>query len=157
VARASQSLHLWCHTALSHAAKCQQPLAVPTHAAHLKEQKFFQDNVTMLRVGHWGRARGQGGGDVPQDAIQALDVALKHGTALKANCQAFARAFFWDDPTKVRPLGGGAEVRLPLELPALAAAFCTQLCSVGFRQTCCCVVFNIWLVKKQSSTSMPSV
>jgi hypothetical protein len=63
----------------------------------------------------WDRARGQAGGDVPQDAIQALDVALKHGTALKANCQAFARAFFWDDPTKVRPLGGGAEVGLPLE------------------------------------------
>lgn len=156
MARASQSLHLWCHTALSHAAKWQQPLAVPMHAAHLKEQNFFQDNITMSRVGHWGRARGQGGGDVPQDAIQALDVALKHGTALKANCQAFARAFFWDDPTKVRPLGGGAEVRLPLELPALAAAFCTQFCSVGLNRRVA-VLSSTSGLKKQSSTSMPSV
>ena len=42
---------------------------------------------------------------------QALDVALKHNTSMKPKCQAFARAFFWADPDKIRPLGGGAEVR----------------------------------------------
>ncbi|KAK9827384.1 hypothetical protein WJX81_005044 [Elliptochloris bilobata] len=56
--------------------------------------------------------RGKGGADIPQDAIQALDVALKHNTAMNPKCQAFARAFFWQDPDKVRPLGGGAEVWL---------------------------------------------
>lgn len=43
-------------------------------------------------------------------AAQALDVALKHSTSMNPRAQAFARAFFWPDPTKVRPLGGGAEV-----------------------------------------------
>ena len=42
---------------------------------------------------------------------QALDVALKHNTSMNPKCQAFARAFFWADPDKIRPLGGGAEVR----------------------------------------------
>ena len=44
-------------------------------------------------------------------AAQALDVALKHNTSMNPKCQAFARAFFWQDPDKIRPLGGGAEVR----------------------------------------------
>jgi len=43
-------------------------------------------------------------------AAQALDVALKHSTSMNPKAQAFARAFFWPDPDKVRPLGGGAEV-----------------------------------------------
>ena len=43
-------------------------------------------------------------------AAQALDVALKHSTSMNPRAQAFARAFFWPDPDKVRPLGGGAEV-----------------------------------------------
>ena len=52
-------------------------------------------------------------GDSPikRAAAQALDVALKHNTSMNPKCQAFARAFFWADPDKIRPLGGGAEVR----------------------------------------------
>jgi hypothetical protein len=50
--------------------------------------------------------------DVPQEAIQALDVALKHGASQNPNCQSFARAFFFDDKEKIKPLGNGAEVGL---------------------------------------------
>lgn len=48
---------------------------------------------------------------IKRAAAQALDVALKHNTSMNPKCQAFARAFFWQDPDKIRPLGGGAEVR----------------------------------------------
>lgn len=57
-----------------------------------------------------------GGSEIPQDAIHALDVALKHGTSLRPECQSFARAFFFYDPSIVRPLGNGAEVSLPFPL-----------------------------------------
>ncbi len=45
-ARASRSLHLWCHTALSHTANWQQPLAAHMHAAHL-HLLHFQENITL--------------------------------------------------------------------------------------------------------------
>ena len=59
--------------------------------------------------------RGQGGSDIPQDAIQALDVALKYGTLLNPLCTAVSRAFFFPDPDTTHSLGGGAEVQ---HLPA---------------------------------------
>ena len=57
-----------------------------------------------------------------QDAVQALDVALKHSVSLRDDTQVFARAIFWRDDTKVRSLGGGAEVRL--SGGALVPCFC---------------------------------
>ena len=51
------------------------------------------------------------GAEVPQDAIQALDVALKHGTALRDDCESLARAFFFRNSPSFS-IGNGAEVRL---------------------------------------------
>ena len=53
--------------------------------------------------------RGQNGEEIPQDAVQALDIALKHTVSYRDDVKTFARAIFWHDPTKVRPLGNGAE------------------------------------------------
>lgn len=53
------------------------------------------------------------GEEIPQDAVQALDVALKHSMSYRDDVKAFARAIFWRDPTKVRPLGNGAEACSP--------------------------------------------
>ena len=50
--------------------------------------------------------------EMPQDAIQALDVALKHATMMDPRCTPVARAFYFFDPSAVRSLGGGAEVRV---------------------------------------------
>lgn len=59
---------------------------------------------------------GFAGGDIPQDAIQTLDVALKHGTMLNPLSTTVNRAFFFPDPQATSSLGNGAEVgsRLPL-------------------------------------------
>ena len=57
------------------------------------------------------------GADFPQDAVQALDVALKHGTSLNAATEAVGRAFFLRNE-RSHPIGRGAEVgdlRLYLE------------------------------------------
>ena len=71
--------------------------------------------------------RGHGGPEVPQAAIQALDMALKHTASLDPRCQVSIRSIFWHDPAKIRSLGGGAEVRLPICLPGLTEDmyFCT--------------------------------
>ena len=45
---------------------------------------------------------------MPQDAIQALDVALKHSAMMSAFLVPVARAFY--NPGTARTLGGGAEV-----------------------------------------------
>lgn len=50
--------------------------------------------------------------EVPRDAIQALDVVLRHAAAMRPNCVAVTRALYFHDPRDVRRLGGGAEVRL---------------------------------------------
>ncbi|KAK9811199.1 hypothetical protein WJX73_009529 [Symbiochloris irregularis] len=55
-----------------------------------------------------GRNAGQ---EFPQDAVQALDVALKHGTALNPDIEAVARAFFIRSE-RAEPIGRGAEVWL---------------------------------------------
>ena len=60
-----------------------------------------------------------------QDAVQALDVALKHSVSLRDDTQVFARAIFWRDDTKVRSLGGGAEVGRSWGCPCRA---CARLC-----------------------------
>ena len=49
------------------------------------------------------------GGEVPQDAVQALDVALKHSTALRDDCDTMARAFFFHNCPSFS-IGNGAEV-----------------------------------------------
>ena len=67
--------------------------------------------------------RGRGGPDVPQDAIQALDVALKHSTTLNPTAFSVARAFFFPDPTNTRSLTGGAEVRKLQWLPSCAYTY----------------------------------
>lgn len=51
-----------------------------------------------------------GGTDIPQDAIQCLDVALKHGTMLNPLCTSVNRAFFFPDPDSTHSLSNGAEV-----------------------------------------------
>ena len=45
-----------------------------------------------------------------QTALQAMDVALKQTVSLRDETKVFARAIFWRDETKTRPLGDGAEV-----------------------------------------------
>ena len=98
-------------------------------------------------VGFPDDCRGRcGGSEIPQDAIHALDVALKHGTSLRPECQSFARAFFFYDPSIVRPLGNGAEVSLAspsaltssilctiqnLRVSAIVMGFCHELISAG--------------------------
>ncbi len=47
--------------------------------------------------------------EMPQDAIQALDVALKHAAMMSPILVPVARAFF--NPGTARTLGAGAEVR----------------------------------------------
>ena len=46
---------------------------------------------------------------MPQDAIQALDVALKHSAMMSAVLVPVARAFY--NPSTAKSLFGGAEVR----------------------------------------------
>ena len=56
----------------------------------------------------WLSCRGQNGEEIPQD-VQALDIALKQSVSYRDEVKAFARAIFWHDPNKVKPLGNGAE------------------------------------------------
>lgn len=56
--------------------------------------------------------RGKAKGALPQDAVQALDVALKNGASNHPDCVTLPRAFFFYDPDVVKPVGGGAEVCL---------------------------------------------
>ena len=48
--------------------------------------------------------------DVPQDAIQALDVALKQSVLMHPTAIVLSRAVFFPDPSTTGPLPGGAEV-----------------------------------------------
>ena len=57
-------------------------------------------------------SRGKAKGALPQDAVQALDVALKNGASNHPDCVTLPRAFFFYDPDVVKPVGGGAEVCL---------------------------------------------
>ncbi|KAK9915065.1 hypothetical protein WJX75_004310 [Coccomyxa subellipsoidea] len=71
--------------------------------------------------------RGEEGTNLPQDALQVLDVALKHSVSYRDEVKTFARAIFWHDPTKVwlgyqqslRPSQGG----LTLNMDMAATAF----------------------------------
>ena len=54
--------------------------------------------------------RGKAKGALPQDSVQALDVALKNGASNHPDCVTLPRAFFFYDPAVVKPVGGGAEV-----------------------------------------------
>lgn len=51
-------------------------------------------------------------GQFPQDAVQALDVALMHALNYAPGCTPFGRAFFFEGPGNSKPLGSGAEVWL---------------------------------------------
>ena len=55
-----------------------------------------------------GKAKGSA---MPQDAVQALDVALKNGASNHPDCVTLPRAFFFYDPNLVKTVGGGAEVK----------------------------------------------
>lgn len=57
----------------------------------------------------WLSCRGEEGIDLPQVALQALDVALKHSVSYREEVKTFARAIFWHNPLKIKPLGNGAE------------------------------------------------
>ncbi|CAD7705067.1 unnamed protein product [Ostreobium quekettii] len=50
-----------------------------------------------------------GGLDIPKDAIQALDVVLRHSASMDPNCTPVGRSLYFWDPSKRQPLGGGAE------------------------------------------------
>lgn len=54
--------------------------------------------------------RGALSGDTPQDALQVLDVALKHSPSLRENCLSTPAALFLDEPQSLRPIGDGAQV-----------------------------------------------
>ena len=47
---------------------------------------------------------------MPQDAIQALDVALKQSVLMNRTAIVLSRAVFFPDPSTTAPLPGGAEV-----------------------------------------------
>ncbi|KAK9837636.1 hypothetical protein WJX74_001800 [Apatococcus lobatus] len=42
-----------------------------------------------------------GGAEIPQDAVQALDVAFNHGISLRPDCLSIAAAFFFSNCTKL--------------------------------------------------------
>lgn len=63
---------------------------------------------------------GKAKGPIPQDAVQALDVALKNTASNHPDCVTLPRAFFFYDKEMVKTVGGGAEVS------------CMTLCR------CCC-------------------
>lgn len=65
----------------------------------------------MLECANLGvRCRVSSGLDVPQDAIQVLDVALKQGASNNALCSTVSRNFFFEGSGSF-PISGGAEVR----------------------------------------------
>lgn len=53
---------------------------------------------------------GKAQGPIPQDAVQALDVALKNTASNHPDCVTLPRAFFFYDREMVKTVGGGAEV-----------------------------------------------
>lgn len=55
--------------------------------------------------------RAGSGLEIPQDAIQALDVALKHSAADSSLCTTVGRSFFFEGGG-TQPISGGAEVWL---------------------------------------------
>ena len=59
---------------------------------------------------------------MPQDAIQALDVALKHAAMMSPILVPVARAFF--NPGTARTLGAGAEVGQWLPHPTCRGPGC---------------------------------
>jgi hypothetical protein len=63
-----------------------------------------------------------GGRPPSREAIQALDVALRHGAAMHPSCVAVGRGLFFYDPATVTALGGGCEARPPLHASCLPCA-----------------------------------
>ena len=53
--------------------------------------------------------KGEGQAEMAQDAVQAVDVMLHHGAAMRQECTAVPRALFYDDMTTGQSLGGGIE------------------------------------------------
>ena len=51
------------------------------------------------------------GAEIPQAAVQALDIALRHAMRMKPDCWSTAKALFLDTSVR-RPLSSGAEVSL---------------------------------------------
>lgn len=69
---------------------------------------------------------GKAKGPIPQDAVQALDVALKNTASNHPDCVTLPRAFFFYDREMVKTVGGGAE----------ASCLCPSLCYV-LQSKCC--------------------
>ena len=65
----------------------------------------------MVRAKHvFALCSGKAKGPIPQDAVQALDVALKNTASNHPDCVTLPRAFFFYDKEMVKTVGGGAEV-----------------------------------------------
>ena len=75
--------------------------------------------------------RGKAQGALPQDSVQALDVALKNGASNHPDCVTLPRAFFFYDPDVVKPVGGGAEERLLHPCPS-DLSLCSTNVALGF-------------------------
>ena len=66
------------------------------------------------------------GSEFPQDSVQALDVALKHGTSLNPEFETVARAFFIRGQA-TKSIGNGAEVTtIP---PSISLMYLASTCS----------------------------
>jgi hypothetical protein len=100
-----------------HAAAQQAPMArgsvvnlkqVLLLSALLSMSVLYMQHAESVHVCCRGKAKGA----LPQDSVQALDVALKNGASNHPDCVTLPRAFFFYDPEVVKPVGGGAEVCL---------------------------------------------
>ncbi len=76
--------------------------------ALLSRSVLYMQHAESVHVCFRGKAKGA----LPQDSVQALDVALKNGASNHPDCVTLPRAFFFYDPEVVKPVGGGAEVCL---------------------------------------------
>ena len=72
--------------------------------------------------------RGLSQGNLPQDAVQCLDVALKQPALFHPQVVTLPRAFFVEDPASAIGLGGPSEVstvvRQPLKDQRCATCSC---------------------------------
>ncbi len=100
------------HVAAQQAPMAQVPIVtpkqVPLRSALLSMSVLCTQHAEYVHVCCRGKAKGA----LPQDAVQALDVALKNGASNHPDCVTLPRAFFFYDPDVVKPVGGGAEVCL---------------------------------------------
>lgn len=101
---------------------------------HLVTQLQTNTGTSIMIFSHWASnivsfltsnmkfvlCSGKAKGPIPQDAVQALDVALKNTASNHPDCVTLPRAFFFYDREMVKTVGGGAE----------ASCLCPALCYV---------------------------